>query len=668
MDQWEDVLSLLAPSQYAERDGRTAVTDPKVEWIGSHAVEVTNGIKGADLGGRAFDAWYSWNFSYTHGGSTSYGSVAVGLTLKWDEFLAATTPFGKFLRDGPRVLYPLWGTGANDRISVASFEDAAVMLEKATWFLDGWIPVTRQWATDVGAPGSDWQGSAAGSFAAVLTAYGRELETLRDRLADADVAGSLRAAGAAVKASLPPLVDAWEHWRNSKEASPVTSLARALAEGLSGAVVHLEAGSKGGGGDFWGNQGGKPATQVDGSPEHASDFTVTFSGAKFGDPQQDDFWVAVKERAKALWEADLKPLDDAARTALHALESSYNHTRTLMENHPVGSPELRMPISDPPATDPGTDDPGKDPTEDPTQDLTGGPDGSGGDGSGTDLGGGTDIEGLGGGSGGTGDGGLDLGTGGGGTGDGTGIGDGLPGLIGGGTGTGGTDLGTGGTGSTTTRPVTLPAGSRITDDGRIVDADGNPVLDANGNPMLAGKDYTIGPDGTLRDASGTPVPQYRQLLTDSYATDSGDDLLAPNRFGTGGYAYSTGTYGSGGTTGTGSGGLPGGLPGITGTGGGLSTRGLANGGDPVAVKAAAEQANAERLAAQKAAAAAAEEQALLTGRQTSTSSSGMPMMPGAGMGGAGAPGEKDRRRTTWLAEDEEVWGTETGAVHGVIGR
>ncbi|MFD0567157.1 hypothetical protein ACFQ2M_38270 [Kitasatospora saccharophila] len=42
------------------------------------------------------------------------------------------------------------------------------------------------------------------------------------------------------------------------------------------------------------------------------------------------------------------------------------------------------------------------------------------------------------------------------------------------------------------------------------------------------------------------------------------------------------------------------------------------------------------------------------------------MPPGGGA--AGAPGEKDRRRTTWLAEDEKVWGTETGAVHGVIGR
>ncbi|MGW2545101.1 hypothetical protein ACWC5I_30550, partial [Kitasatospora sp. NPDC001574] len=43
-------------------------------------------------------------------------------------------------------------------------------------------------------------------------------------------------------------------------------------------------------------------------------------------------------------------------------------------------------------------------------------------------------------------------------------------------------------------------------------------------------------------------------------------------------------------------------------------------------------------------------------------------LPGMG-GGAGAGGnEKDRQRTTWLAEDEEVWGTESGAVEGVIGR
>ncbi|MFH8467189.1 AAWKG family protein [Streptomyces sp. NPDC017991] len=53
-----------------------------------------------------------------------------------------------------------------------------------------------------------------------------------------------------------------------------------------------------------------------------------------------------------------------------------------------------------------------------------------------------------------------------------------------------------------------------------------------------------------------------------------------------------------------------------------------------------------------------------------TTSSGMPFMP---MGAGGAPGgqstqSEDRNRTTWLAEDEEVWGTDVAAAPAVLGR
>ncbi|MER7705862.1 hypothetical protein ABTX81_23580 [Kitasatospora sp. NPDC097605] len=268
---------------------------------------------------------------------------------------------------------------------------------------------------------------------------------------------------------------------------------------------------------------------------------------------------------------------------------------------------------------------------------------------------------------------LDLGTGGSGSGSGPNlIGNPFPGLN---SGPLPDSLLPGGTGSN--RPVVVPPSSVITKDGRIVDESGNPVLDSAGNPMVAGPGYTIGPDGILRDGDGNTVSQYRQLLADRYSaagidgSGSGDDLLTPNEFGTGGFSYNTMGLGAGGSGAGGSLGL-GGSPMITGMGGGLSNRALAAGGDPSITKAAVDQANAERAAAERAARAAAQEQAALTGRQTPTTSSGMPPMmpPGAGMGGAGAGagGEKDRRRTTWLAEDEEVWGTQTGAVEGVIGR
>ncbi|MCK9904846.1 hypothetical protein MXD63_33055 [Frankia sp. Cpl3] len=54
-------------------------------------------------------------------------------------------------------------------------------------------------------------------------------------------------------------------------------------------------------------------------------------------------------------------------------------------------------------------------------------------------------------------------------------------------------------------------------------------------------------------------------------------------------------------------------------------------------------------------------------------SGGMPFMPmpmGGGMGGAGAGAgqSRERQRTTWLTEDEEVWGTDPECAPAVIGR
>lgn len=71
--------------------------------------------------------------------------------------------------------------------------------------------------------------------------------------------------------------------------------------------------------------------------------------------------------------------------------------------------------------------------------------------------------------------------------------------------------------------------------------------------------------------------------------------------------------------------------------------------------------------------AAAEEAAALKAgaRPATTSGSGMPMMPPGG-GGGGAPGagtqSDERERVTWLAADEDVWGTDEGGAPAVIGR
>ncbi|WP_030246982.1 hypothetical protein [Streptomyces sp. NRRL S-350] len=271
----------------------------------------------------------------------------------------------------------------------------------------------------------------------------------------------------------------------------------------------------------------------------------------------------------------------------------------------------------------------------------------------------------------------------------------------------------------------VPKGSKVRDDGTVVGPDGKEVLDRDGNPVVLPKDGSIAADGTLLDSTGRPVSDISQRYTDrQHAVDlmvgsggsggsggagagsgggirppatgsdwkldlgssfgdygSGSDWSSGSGAGSGAgalpsYANLFGGAGAdtGGAGGTGSG--SGGLPRLVGSGGGLSPRAIENSGGlapggKTAAAAAAEAAAAKEAAMQKASAMAAEDAAAMRGRSVSTSG-GMPMMPpmGGGMGGGmgAGQGEKDRQRTTWLAEDEEVWGTETGAVNGVIGR
>ncbi|MER7753276.1 hypothetical protein [Kitasatospora sp. NPDC097643] len=260
----------------------------------------------------------------------------------------------------------------------------------------------------------------------------------------------------------------------------------------------------------------------------------------------------------------------------------------------------------------------------------------------------------------------------------------------------------------------VPKGSTVREDGSVIGPDGKPVLDREGNPVVLPKGATVAADGTLLDAAGRPISDTTQRFNDAQRVigpigggggggGGGDGLLRPptgspglswqldpdllGPHGTGGTGSGlllgtsagslSGAYGGGGEGGppTSGGGQ---LPRLVSSGGGLSPRAIENSGGMVpggraavsAGTAAASAASAEKAAmGQKASALAAEEAAALRGRSVTTSGGGMPMMAPPMAGGmGGGQGEKGRQRTTWLAEDEEVWGTDTGAVSGVIGR
>ncbi|MFJ1562592.1 hypothetical protein [Streptomyces mirabilis] len=85
------------------------------------------------------------------------------------------------------------------------------------------------------------------------------------------------------------------------------------------------------------------------------------------------------------------------------------------------------------------------------------------------------------------------------------------------------------------------------------------------------------------------------------------------------------------------------------------------------------QGAAEAAKAASAARTAAAESGMLRGATAAngTHPGGMPYMPMGGMGGtpmgAGQRGG-ERERTTWLTEDEDIWGADCDTSDGVIGR
>ncbi|MGW3043770.1 hypothetical protein ACWC9T_27840 [Kitasatospora sp. NPDC001159] len=718
-NNWEDALTVFASTDQTSLPQRNSVTgDDKVQWIANHKCETLPYFKQTG-GNEGYDCWWSFN-AVDAGRPYSY---VIGCNLNWPQFQGETTDLGKWIRAGYNVLMPLAHMPSqNDTVSVWSFDAAADMLNGAEQLLRTWAPTIRQWAGDIAAPGTDWQGTAAGTFKTLLTMFGGEVEDLAKTLHDRHAPADLKASREALNKSVVTMWNAQEAYRNSRNAWPVNPLFDALMEGMSTAKVTVTA--------------GKVSAYRGGTTHGAPQFQVTTA---WGDPAGDDFWKQAEKRAKEVWLKNVADiLDKGAKDALTALDTSYVSTIKSL-NDPVRPVSVKTPYSPP------KDDPlgGNDPLSDLSKNLSdmnnnmnnslndlskGMNDNFKGMGDNfNNLAGGLDknLKDLGGGPSGLDTGPTSLGPG----------GHGLPGLDGGGSGLPGLDGGGSGVplldqngkqlydanGNPITvppgshidptthqvigpdgrpvlgpdgKPITapdgasvgtgpgdhmkVPPGSTIDAQGRVFGPDGKPVLDGNGNQVVVAPGSRIDSDGTLLGPDGRPVSEVSQLLADQrHAFDSGfgagggDGLLPGSDFSPGTYhplGLSLGDSG-GGVDGVGGDFRGTGL--LAGGRSGMSAKALAGGGDPNTLQArtvAEAAAEAEKAAAAKAAAEA--ERAALTGKGMSTTGGMPPMMPPGAGAGAGAPNQKDkdRQRTTWLAEDEEVWGTESTAVSGVIGR
>jgi hypothetical protein len=539
------------------------------------------------------------------------------------------------------------------------------------------MPTINGWADAVDAPDGDFQGSAAGAFRYVLRGFATELGVLHTELnTPGPYWTPLTTARTTLGATHLALWGGYSTWRSNARAMPINCVIDSFMDAMRTADVNID------------------SSKVSYT---STDLPTVTIRTPLGDPTQQDFWDRVQSRAKQYWLLEVSTaLDAAATPAMDTLNTVYEQAASALPD----VQQTKLPA--PPAPETGTDDnPGK--GDGPSKQD--GPDTGDGPGTGPSTGPDADTGGKGSAtptltSGAT--------SGGPGTGKKLTSAPGTPVLHPGST-TSSTDVpmltkdGKQLTDPETGQPIMVPPGTTVGKNGELFGPDGRPVLgadgkpiyapkgskparsqdlanvstghvvdatvpegstigadgvvrgpggktvlDANGNPVHVPKGTTIGKDGTIIGPDGKPVPEQTQLLDNEEHAMLHPELLPRPKT-----ASAVGGDLSGFPAISAGGASPGG------TAVGLSPRAAQNGG----------RLTPEQLAAQEAAAGeSAAEQAQLLGRQTATSG-GEPMMPPmGGMGGAGAGGGQDRQRTTWLAEDEEVWGTDSEAVSGVIGR
>ncbi|WP_431676437.1 hypothetical protein [Kitasatospora sp. KL5] len=688
-DDWHKALSTFSdePPVFAHQVAGTS-SDP---WIRGD-VHVQMDVVDVPEYDRDVVCW----LPYTKGSGQQLYCV-VSFNVDYAKLEATDGVFHKFVHQPGDTLYPLLlSPGRNKVVSVDSFREAAEALDGLVAWLDTSRATVRRWVDGFGEEDANWQGSAANAFRAYLNAFGLEIDKLRLQLLNRDTAGEPESGG-----------------RRSRVGESLDLSREQLLTTMKAAVTAAEA---------WRND---PAGLGIAWPRNCAFYALlldlgaaTFEGDTISTPlglsttDTAGYRTRLDADAKRIWNIGVSALLDAPVVSpTGALAAAYRATTAMLGLSEVS---LQMPPAPVPTKDGPKDDPKGGPKDGPKDDPKGGPkdgpkndpnsllNGGGGPGGRSLLDGGTKTGGGTGGPGGLGPGGLGpggvLGPGGingpGGNGAGTPVldKDGKPvldaegkpvllppgGYIGAGgrlyDGNGRPVLKNGkpvvvpegskaapGAGGPLGGNAKVPAGSTVRPDGTVVDPNGRTVLDSYGNPVVLGKGDTVAKDGTLLDSNGKPISEQTQRLANQrHVLDSLSTVVRPP----------TGSSAANGVLGVSAGSLPlPGLPGgrLTGTGTALGGRPLEIPGSSVNGRPTVDLAAERGLSAQKASAA---EEAVLRGRSVATTGgTGAPMVPPMGGAGMGAgPGEKERRRTTWLAEDEEVWGTDTGAVSGVIGR
>ncbi|MFD3945156.1 hypothetical protein [Streptomyces sp. NPDC058579] len=721
--KWEEALKIFMGTTGNLADRNAVAGAGSARWVMDKSLRIVENAAAGQDWSKTFDFHWSGYATLTDGSGANVAPpvfYVVGFNLDWKNvFDNMTSKWNLWFHDPDKTLTPLVASPyKNDIVNATTFDHAATQVKGIVEWFDHWVPTIKGWAESIDSDASDWKGSAAGSFRKFLNVINVEMSKVRlDLTSPYDYITMLTATKEQLSKSTLGMYNGFHAWKQTPNCNAVNLMREVFNQVMTGAQIQVN----------WqpyvlgDTYGYEPVLQkiVDGG---GSD--VTNSAWVDGvEGEAKKRWLAnltpldttASEQVGALDAAYLKlagalkegvyqpnitmpggstgpngPTNGPTNNPLNDLLNKLNPGGKNGPGGAGGPKDIPKPGGG--AGTPGGKPPGGTPGNLPGKNGPGGipgnlpgKNGPGQNGPGNKPPGG--LPGTPGTSPGPGAGGnvplLDkngkpvLGP------------DGKPVMVppgsrigkdgkvydskgnpvlgpngkpvvappGGKVGTLPTNNGQPGNGQPGTIPGTnpydqirLPEGAKILENGTLVDAKGKPLLDANGNPYTLPKGTTI-KDGILVDANGKPLSRTNQLLTNAeHAIGS-----RPPRPHTQSGSLPFPEYKGGG--GLGDGPKLKGNPGTTGAMTGISERAAQNLGS-LASSPAAAAANATGQ----------QQRTGLGGQQQGQPPMMPPMSPGAGAG-AGAPNQgKDRQRTTWLTEDEEVWGTDTGSVSGVIGR
>ncbi|WP_371535670.1 hypothetical protein OG210_08855 [Streptomyces sp. NBC_00466] len=672
--KWEDALAFVAPKDgdLAKVTNRTDVT--KDPWFKPDHVAVSD-VSGDAGNPKGYD--YAWSQGWQNGGTRYTYQIGFSLTPEVGAN-GSDTALSKFIHEPWAIIGPPLNTLiGNSSISVGSFDDGAMMLRNMLSHMESVETDIKSWVKDIDVPDSEMQGTAAGAFKRVLVAVQQQVAYLHQEVVNyGDIPTLIDSARVKLHEAMAALVNAADAYRNSDIAWPAHHVHDLFFNALAASTMEFDA-------NGWAH--------------------LNVPG--LGSPGMPEFWTTLEQQAKDAWvKGVVDSLDTVAKTQMGYVQTAYQGAIDVIPPAALTMPPYRDPNAPKPPGDkpPGSDTnsgdkpPGSDTNtgdKPPGSDTNTGDKPPGSDTNSGDKPPGSD----------------------------TNSGDKPPGS--GVTGppntnsnlkipppqsktTGPPQTNTG-NGSNTLldknnksikdangNEAQIPPGSHINKDGTITGPDGKLLMGADHKPLKAPPNAHIGPSTTgnsgsnsksgeqqLKDQQALADKQIKQQKANQQqqlkdqqeiqekqlkqrkaqeAQEVEQEKAYQKALSTIRGDARTETSGNGYGNKTGGGGrnklnleeLP--------------PRGNSRSiGDP---KTSVSERVRTRTSANEPNLAAEESAVRQSSAMNRTSSNGQPMMPpmGGGGGGGGAGG-RDRERRTWLAEDEETWGTSQEAAPGVIG-